>query len=342
MEVEKMMGTARVIVEDCLAVKEGEKVLIITDDGIVNANGLPELREALVKVMEEKNIDPCVLSYQARTKKGAEIPALAEDACMAADVIICCNTNSFLHAAAFPRIYQGGTTNRRILLLPTGVSIGDSDFLERVMPQTKEELYSIADTTKKFGVMFEDGNEHTVHFTAKNGTDLTLKVGQLSGAIQCGIGTEAGSGQVIPSGSLALGVDEGSAEGVLVVDNCISLVNKILDDPIVFRISNGFVQSIDDGVEAANFLAIADTHPEPSEIKFAIAEFGLGFNPKAEVNGSSPEGELVNGSAHIGIGSNATFGGNIFIPAWHVDCIVPKATVEVDGKMILKDGEYLV
>ncbi len=338
---EELKNVAELIVEDTLQAKKGDKILITTDDGIKDANGLVELRQAIIDVMNEKDLDPCVLSYQPRTKKGAEIPELAEAACLAADVLVCINTNSFLHASAFPRIYQGGKTNRRLLLLPTVPNVGKTDYLDRSLPESKEELYSIDEMTEKYGRILKDGNEHKVHLTAANGTDLTLSLGQLNGSVHCGI-CHPGTIEIIPSGSLALGVDEGSAEGTLVVDCCTALEKRLLNGKICFEIHDGYAQSVTGGEEADKFLERADAIPNPDKEKFNIAEFGLGFNPKAKINGDSSEGEHVIGAAHIGIGSNVVFGGHIFIPAWHIDCIIPNATVEADGKLIVKDGEYLV
>jgi 2,5-dihydroxypyridine 5,6-dioxygenase len=48
--------------------------------------------------------------------------------------------------------------------------------------------------------------------------------------------------------------------------------------------------------------------------------------------------EGVLGSVHIGIGSNITLGGNIKA-AVHYDLLMWKATLELDGEVILEKGE---
>ncbi len=51
--------------------------------------------------------------------------------------------------------------------------------------------------------------------------------------------------------------------------------------------------------------------------------------------------EGVFGSVHIGIGSNLTLGGKIKA-AIHYDLLMWKATLELDGMVILEDGELKI
>lgn len=74
---------------------------------------------------------------------------------------------------------------------------------------------------------------------------------------------------------------------------------------------------------------------------FNIAEMGLGLNPKCRMIGIMLEDEGVMGTAHIGIGTSITLGGNIKTSC-HYDLIMWKAKVEVDGKVIIEDEQVKI
>ena len=68
---------------------------------------------------------------------------------------------------------------------------------------------------------------------------------------------------------------------------------------------------------------------------FNIAELGVGLNPKCRMLGIMLEDEGVLGTAHIGIGTNITLGGNIKAPC-HYDLLVWRPRIEVDGGLVIE------
>ncbi|MEM2679549.1 MAG: hypothetical protein QXU01_03945, partial [Candidatus Hadarchaeales archaeon] len=72
-----------------------------------------------------------------------------------------------------------------------------------------------------------------------------------------------------------------------------------------------------------------------------LAEFGIGTNKMARFSGSVLEEEKIVGTCHIALGDNSTFGGNVRAGV-HIDCVMLKPTVEIDGRVILQDGRLLV
>jgi leucyl aminopeptidase (aminopeptidase T) len=72
-----------------------------------------------------------------------------------------------------------------------------------------------------------------------------------------------------------------------------------------------------------------------------VAELGIGTNEKATLTGQVIEDEKILGSAHVAFGASAGIGGTVQVPI-HLDCIVTKPTVELDGEAIVRDGELLV
>ena len=53
------------------------------------------------------------------------------------------------------------------------------------------------------------------------------------------------------------------------------------------------------------------------------------------------EDEKILGTAHVAFGASAAIGGTIQVPV-HLDCVVMRPEVTIDGKTIVRDGELLV
>ncbi len=64
-------------------------------------------------------------------------------------------------------------------------------------------------------------------------------------------------------------------------------------------------------------------------------------NPKAKLCGLMLEDEGAFGSVHLALGSNADFGGKTRA-ARHIDLIISKSTLVLDGKAVLKDGQVVI
>ncbi|MFH0931824.1 MAG: aminopeptidase, partial [Candidatus Zixiibacteriota bacterium] len=67
------------------------------------------------------------------------------------------------------------------------------------------------------------------------------------------------------------------------------------------------------------------------------AELGIGTNDKARIIGNVLEDEKVMGTVHMAIGDNKSMGGNVSVQS-HLDGILLKPTLEIDGQVIMKDG----
>ena len=71
-----------------------------------------------------------------------------------------------------------------------------------------------------------------------------------------------------------------------------------------------------------------------------LAELGIGTNERARLSGSVVEDEKILGSVHIAFGASASIGGTV-TAAVHVDCVVPDATVLLDGEPVLEHGRLV-
>ncbi len=72
-----------------------------------------------------------------------------------------------------------------------------------------------------------------------------------------------------------------------------------------------------------------------------IAEFAIGTNKKAKLIGVMIIDEKVYGTCHFGIGASAHFGGKVACNG-HSDHVIEKPTIYFDGKIIMKNGKFLI
>ncbi len=73
---------------------------------------------------------------------------------------------------------------------------------------------------------------------------------------------------------------------------------------------------------------------------YNVAELGVGLNPQARLCGLMLEDEGVLGVVHIGIGTNITLGGHVKSKV-HYDLFMHGATLDVDGQIVLRDGDLI-
>jgi leucyl aminopeptidase (aminopeptidase T) len=59
------------------------------------------------------------------------------------------------------------------------------------------------------------------------------------------------------------------------------------------------------------------------------------------MSGLTLDDEGVYGTAHIGIGTSIVLGGEV-MASMHYDAVMWEPTLEADGKVVLKDGEWLI
>ena len=113
----------------------------------------------------------------------------------------------------------------------------------------------------------------------------------------------------------------------------------VLKEPVKCRVEKGFIVGIEGGHQAELLKKDLESRKDPDS--YNIAELGLGLNPESRMTGIMLDDEGVFGSVHIGIGSNITLGGNVKA-AIHYDLLMWKATLELDGKVILEVGNLKI
>lgn len=332
----EMMGTAKALVEFCMQVKKGEQVLVLTDWNYQDCFGGAALQEALIAELNATEAEVLVMFMKAR-EGHEELPAIISQAMKIADVVVTIPTEGVTHTKALKDAMDAGT---RILMMPCAGEVKHHDeIILKMMPKTKAELEELAAMSLKVEEIIKNAKE--IHLVTELGTDLTMNVGKTLGNWGACTGILVpGRAQHIPTGQLAFGVDQGSANGVFVVDGSISPMCRPLNEPVTFTVKDGFITEITGGADADYYRELMAS--QKNREVYNIAEIGFGTNPKGKITGHPLGDERLYGSAHIGIGSNAVFGGDVVAGWWHEDATFSKVTAYADGKMFMDKGEFLL
>ena len=306
------------VVRECLDVKSGEEVLVISNPA---TRGLGErLRSESAGV----GADAVLAVMDERASHAAEPPESLAAAMAASDVVLAPTVQSLSHTAARKAASERGV---RIGTLP-GVT---EDMLARVMSADMEGL-------RRKGRALADAltAASEARITCPNGSDLRLGLEGREAISDAGELSAPGAFGNLPCGEGFIAPVEGSCEGPLVVDGSIAAVG-IPDEPVTLTVAAGRLADAT-GEAGARLMELLTEHgPEAT----TVAELGIGSNEKAELTGNVLEDEKILGTVHVAFGASAAIGGTVQVPV-HLDCVVMKPDVVLDGAPVVRAGELLV
>jgi leucyl aminopeptidase (aminopeptidase T) len=316
--VDDLERAVRAVIRDCLGVRSGENVLVICNPAT------RELGERLASRARESDADAVLAMMAERASHAAEPPPPLAAAMAEADVVLAPTVQSLSHTASRKAASERGV---RIATLP-GVT---EDMLARVMSADMEAL------RRRSRALAEalDGAAQA-RIRCENGSDLRLGLEGRTAIPDAGELTEPGAFGNLPCGEGFIAPVEGTCEGRLVVDGSIAAVG-VPDEPVTLTVEAGrLAQATDDA--GARLMALLTEHgPEAT----TVAELGIGSNERAMLTGNVLEDEKILGTAHVAFGASAAIGGTIQVPV-HLDCVVMRPDVELDGEPVVKAGELLV
>jgi leucyl aminopeptidase (aminopeptidase T) len=304
------------VVSECLGVKEGEEVLVVSDPATQPLG--QRLRDEAAGIGAEAVL--AVISE--RPSHGAEPPRTVAEAMAAADVVMAPTVQSLSHTAARKRATDAGA---RCATLP-GVT---EEMLARVMSADMEGL-----RRKGHAVAEALDRASEAQITDTHGTDLRLDLSGREAIPDAGELTEPGAFGNLPCGEGF--ISPAGAEGTLVIDGSLAGIG-LAEEPVELVLEGGHLTSARGGQGMA-FMELLTAHGEDGT---NIAELGVGTNERAILTGEILEDEKIAGTIHIAFGASAGIGGTVQVPV-HLDCIVMKPTLELDGEAIVRDGELLI
>ncbi len=321
-----MMRGVRKVLRDCLNVKSGEKVVIVTD---TNKTGIAEAFAAEAYA-EGAEVVICVMT--PRTRHAEEPPEPVAAAMMAADVILAPTTYSLTHTKARIAATDEGA---RVANLP-GYNV------ETLVGGAMEvDFLKIKPIVEKVDALFTKSKN--IKVSTAPGTDLKLSIEGRKGVAQTSVCHEPGTFSPPPCIMPSVAPVEGTTEGVLIVDGLV--VPYVTDGPLKNSIKvvfeKGRIVDIRGGEEALGLRRLLEGYKHPNV--YLPVQLGLGMNPKARMGlgRGSAEDEGQYGTLIIGLGEGRTFGSSISAPA-HIDLLCLKPTIELDGQVIMRDGELTI
>jgi leucyl aminopeptidase (aminopeptidase T) len=306
------------VIRDCLAVKEGERVLVVCNPATLG------LGERMRGEAGRAGADAVLALMAERATHGTEPPGPVAAAMAASDVVLAPTVQSLSHTAARNAATEAGA---RVATLP-GVT---EEMLARVM---SADVDGLRRKGKALADILTAGSE--AHVTCANGSDLRLGIEGRAGMPDAGDLQERGAFGNLPCGEGFISPVEGTAEGTLVADGTIGSLG-LPAGPVAFEVSGGHVRSAK-GPEAERLLEMLIAAGEGGT---NVAELGIGTNERAIVTGNLLEDEKILGTCHVAFGASAGIGGTVRVPI-HEDCVVMKPDLSVDGEPILRAGELLV
>jgi len=341
----RLKKAAKAAAADVLALKKGEKVLIVT-------NPEPDVHTISLAV------------YQAAVERGA-VPTLAvqpvksqldfaEPSVMGAlreepDVTISISHNKLgKDAQALKTPYKDGDKkfdhvfNYLLRMKRTRSFWSPSvtlDMFERTVPIDYQWLRKTAKGLKR---VLDQAD--SVRVEAPGGTNLTIGVKGRTALSDDGDFRKGGTGGNLPSGEVFISPELGKSTGTIAFDGSIATVGDalVIEKPIICKVERGFVTDVVGDAGARTLLKSLDAGGRMArdfvkEKKITAAqgkvyernarnlgELGIGLNKKARVVGNILEDEKVFGTCHIAIGSNYDDDAPALI---HLDGIINKPTI---------------
>jgi leucyl aminopeptidase (aminopeptidase T) len=316
--IEGLEKAVSAVVRDCLGVAENEEVLVVCNPAT------RDLAERMRAEAEDAGGDAVLALMTERDSHAAEPPEPVAAAMAAADVVLAPTVQSLSHTAARKAASDAGA---RIATLP-GVT---EEMLARVMSADMEGL------RRKGGAVaaaLDLGMQ--AHIICPNGSDLRLGLEGRTAIADAGDLSSPGAFGNLPCGEGFIAPVEGSGEGKLVVDGSIAGVGKVTE-PVTLTVEEGHLTTAS-SEQGIRLMELLTAHGEDGT---NVAELGIGTNEQATLTGEVLEDEKLLGTAHVAFGASAAIGGTVQVPV-HLDCVVLKPTVEIDGVPIVRDGELLI
>lgn len=181
-------------------------------------------------------------------------------------------------------------------------------------------------------------NARTINVQTKAGTDLNIGVESHTAKIAIGKYTQPGTGGNALPGEVYIAPDKKSVNGRVVIDGSIRTLKTthLVKNPAIFDVKNSDIVSWNNSIESRLLQSSIEfahsTSKNPWGVR-RISELGIGLNKDANLMGSTLVDEKVSGTAHVAIGGNKFFGGDVSANL-HIDQVFRNPLFKIDGKLM--------
>ncbi|MHB1004226.1 MAG: aminopeptidase [Chloroflexota bacterium] len=321
MKAVELQRCARIAMEKCVRLRQGERVLVVTDTMRDQS-----VAEALVAAAVAAGSEGVLMVMPTKRLTPQEPPASVVAAMQAADIVFLYTTYSLSHSQARVLCQRAGA---RVISMP---GVTEDGFLRTL----SVDMDALADLTNRLGDLVAAAS--TARVVTALGTDITYALGNPVTAMD-GVCEKPGEIDFFPPGLFLSVPKADSTSGVAMVDGSITQIGR-LSTPVKMTFAEGRLVKIEGGGEAARLEKMLAALEDPGAYNFAA--WGIGTNLGAALVGEDPsfEGERAFGWTHVSTGSNATFPGGTVRAKIHLDGIISTPSVWVDDELIVKDGKF--
>ncbi len=284
----------------------------------------------LPPVNGEKALSRDTLAYLGTTPLTGNKAAIA--ALKASDLVL--DLMTLLFSPEQHEILAGGT---KILL-----AVEPPEVLVRMVPTASDRARVRAASARIEAA-------RTMHVTSPGGTDVRFALGEFPAISEYGYVDEPGRWDHWPSGFTLTWPNEGSAEGVIVIDRGDILLpqKSYVSDPIRVTVHAGYATRIEGGMDAELLSEYMASFNDPEG--YAISHIGWGLQPRAHWSTLA----LYDREATIGMDARAFEGNFLFslgpnneaggsrTTACHIDIPLRRCTVQLDDEVMVQDGKVL-
>jgi aminopeptidase len=320
MKLTKLDSASVIAIQQCMAVKKNEKILVVTDE-IKREIGYSLYMNAI-----RLGYKALLVEMKSGKIHGEEPSDEVAHLMQQFDVVLIPTAKSLTHTDARRNASKKGA---RIATFP-GIT------KEVMIRGLNADYKKIDKLSTKLAVILREGNE--IRVTAPSGTDISFKIEGRKAIASKGLYHKNGESGNLPTGETFVAPVEGTSNGVFVVDGSMAGLGLIKDSKIRVEVKNGYATKITGGTAAKKLKKMLDSVGREAR---NIAEFGIGTNDSAKLNGVLLEDEKVLGTVHIALGNNISMGGSVNVPI-HLDGVIKQPSVYLDGKEIMKIGRLLV
>lgn len=304
---------------ECLKLSSGDSLLILVDEAT------RDLGQLFFKRASRSKMTVAFLEILPLNHRQQEPPPAIIKMMNQMSAVLSLTSHSLIHSNAIKQICHNGS--RIICLNPISI-----ESLGRLV---NTDYSFINWKSHRLADLFSIGKK--IQLITGEGTNLTIPIVRHQGAAHSGIASEPGIFCALPSGEASVVPDRRGTKGTLVVDGSITSIG-LLETPIVMNVKDGYAYQITGGSEVSKLRKIMKPFGKQAR---NIAEFGVGTNPRALLTGNTIEDEKALGTAHIALGNPNFEGGSLKIN-FHLDCVIQKPTITIDGHLVIERGNLLV
>ena len=322
----------------CLDAKD-EKVLIVGDVGYENRNVAAVLSGAYYLAAEQLKLDAKLILQDVKSRGDASdlhvVKNLSE--IRSGNIIILNMSDKLGNIQELGKSFRRWVAKKNHRFI-SAMSLGDlaTSNIDLIIKAIDVNYKPLQTQHEQVRQRLNDARE--IRVTTPAGTDLIYDKTGIEAIAADGNYTRQGTGGNLPAGEVYSPPNGKKVYGKVVIDASSRTHEHtiLIKEPIELKIEDGEIRSIKGAIEARKLEEAlkwaASIAKNPGNVR-RICELGIGLNPRASIIGAMIVDDKTLGTAHIGIGSNYWFGGNIYAII-HLDQVFKNPTIYLDGEVL--------